>query len=93
MQVKARSRLSPQLEKCCLLVNASESYARTAANVEELTGIKISHSSQQRLVQKQEFPEVVMTESVEEMSLDGGKVRLRTEKGKHSEMLVVLYVV
>ena len=85
LQVKARSRLSPQLEKCCLLVSASESYARTAANVEELTGIKISHSSQQRLVQKQEFPEVVMTESVEEMSIDGGKVRLRTEKGKHSE--------
>jgi hypothetical protein len=85
LQVKARSRLSPQLEKCCLLVSASESYARTAVNVEELTGVKISHSSQQRLVQKQEFPEVTMTESVEEMSLDGGKVRLRTEKGKRSE--------
>jgi hypothetical protein len=85
LQIKARSRLSPQLEKCCLLVSASESYARTAANVEEFTGIRISHSSQQRLVQKQEFPEVVMTESVEEISLDGGKVRLRTDKGKRSE--------
>ncbi|WP_425218421.1 ISKra4 family transposase, partial [Tumidithrix helvetica] len=85
LQVKARSRLSPQLEKCCLLVSASESYARTAVNVEELTGIQISHSSQQRLVQKQEFPEMTMTKSVEEISLDGGKVRLRTEKGKKSE--------
>lgn len=85
LQVKARARLSPQLEKCCLLVSASESYARTAINVEELTGIKISHSSQQRLVQKQEFAEVTITETVEEVTLDGGKVRLRTEKGKHSE--------
>lgn len=67
------------------MVSASESYARTAANVEQLTGVKISHSSQQRLVQKQEFPEETITESVEEMSIDGGKVRLRTEKGKHSE--------
>jgi len=85
LQVKARARLSPQLEKCCLLVSASESYARTEVNVAELTGIRISHSSQQRLVQKQEFPEVTITETVEEMSLDGGKVRLRTEKGKPSE--------
>ena len=85
MQVKARARLSPQLEKCCLLVSASESYARTETNVAELTGIKISHSSQQRLVQKQEFPEMITTETVEEMSIDGGKVRLRTEKGKKCE--------
>ena len=85
MQVKARARLSPQLEKCCLLVSASESYARTAANVAELTGIKISHSSQQRLVQKQEFPEMTTTKTIEEMSLDGGKVRMRTEKGKKCE--------
>ena len=85
LQVKARARLSPQLEKCCLLVSASDSYARTAINVEELTGIKISHSSQQRLVQKQEFPEIIITETVEEVTLDGGKVRLRTEKGKSSE--------
>lgn len=82
LQVKARARLSPQLEKCCLLVSASESYAKTEANVAELTGIKISHSSQQRLVQKQEFPEPSIAETVEEMSIDGGKVRLRTEKGK-----------
>jgi hypothetical protein len=85
LQVKARTRLSPQLEKCCLLISASESYARTAINVEELTGIHISHSSQQRLVQRQEFPEMTVDEVVEEMSLDGGKVRLRTEKGKKSE--------
>jgi len=85
LQVKARARLSPQLEKCCLLVSASESYAKTEVNVAELTGIKISHSSQQRLVQKQEFPEPSITEIVEEMSIDGGKVRLRTEKGKKCE--------
>jgi hypothetical protein len=50
-----------------------------------LTGIEISHSSQQRYVQRYDFPEVVMSETVEEASLDGGKVRLRTDKGLKSE--------
>jgi hypothetical protein len=85
LQVKARTRLSPQLEKCCLLVSANESYARAEEDIKELTGIKISHSSQQRIVMRQEFLEVTVRETVEEMSLDGGKVRLRTEKGNRSE--------
>jgi hypothetical protein len=74
LQVKARVRLSPQLEKCCLLVSASESYAKTEANVAELTGIKISHSSQQRLVQKQEFPEPSITEISEIANRERQKV-------------------
>lgn len=50
-----------------------------------LTGITVSSSSQQRLVHRQTFAEPVVSESVEEMSVDGGKVRLRTEKGKPCE--------
>ena len=63
----------------------SESYERSSKNIQELTGIKVGHSTQQLLAQRYDYPEVELAEEVEEMSLDGGKVRLRTEKGKASE--------
>ena len=47
--------------------------------------MEVSHSSQQRYVQRHDFPEVVVSEPIEEVSLDGGKVRLRTAKGLTSE--------
>ncbi|OIP69264.1 MAG: hypothetical protein AUK48_14790 [Oscillatoriales cyanobacterium CG2_30_44_21] len=47
-------------------------------NVSPNVGIFLSKKA---VGQKQEFPEVTITETVEEMSLDGGKVRLRTAKG------------
>lgn len=73
------------MEKCCLLSSGNESYERAMKNVKELTGITVSHSTQQRLVQRYNFPKVELAETVEEMSLDGGKVRLRTAKGQKSE--------
>ncbi len=85
MKVKARTQISPHLEKCCLLISGNESYARTTKNVKDLTGITVSHSTQQRLVQRYDFPELLLTEPVEEMGLDGGKVRLRTGKGLECE--------
>jgi hypothetical protein len=85
LAVKAYSHWSPYLEKCCLLLSANESYARAAEDLEVLTGIAVSHSTQQRLVHRQTFdlPQGVAT--VEEMSIDGGKVRLRTPQGEPSE--------
>lgn len=50
-----------------------------------LTGIAVSHSTQQRLVHRQEFEVPTSEQSIQEMSIDGGKVRLRTPKGKPSE--------
>ena len=49
-----------------------------------MTGIAVSHSTQQRLVHRYAFEELPSNPevAVEEMSLDGGKVRLRTAKGK-----------
>jgi hypothetical protein len=49
-----------------------------------LTGIAVSHSTQQRLVHRYAFEELPSNPEVEveEMSIDGGKVRLRTAKGK-----------
>ena len=84
-QVKPYSRWSPAFERCCLLLSGDKSYQRAAAEVETLTGLKMSHSTHQRLVQRQEFPELEASEPVEEMSLDGGKVRLRTPKGEASQ--------
>lgn len=85
LELKAYTRWSPYLEQCCLLVSANESYERAAEDIEVLTGVKVSHSSQQRLVHRQTFELPPVEEAIEEMSVDGGKVRLRTPQGQPSE--------
>jgi hypothetical protein len=80
--VKSHTQISPYLEACCLKVSASVSYERAATEVEYLTGIKVSKSSQQRLIHRQEF-ELPQTESqVEELSVEGGNIRIRTAEGE-----------
>ena len=54
--VASRTRLSPLLEKCCLRLSANESYQSAEAEIEALTGVKVSHSTQQRRVIQQEMP-------------------------------------
>ena len=83
--LKARSQWSPYLERCCLLVSANESYQRAAEDIAILTGIRVSSSTQQRLVHRQEWASPEIDGGVKEMSLDGGKVRLRTPLGESSE--------
>lgn len=58
--VKNRTQWSPHLERCCLLVSANESYQRAEEDIRVLTGIEVSHSTQQRMVHRQEFelPEI-----------------------------------
>jgi hypothetical protein len=80
--VKPHTQISGHLEKCCLLLSANESYERAEQDIEVLTGIRISRSTQQRLVHRHEFPQAIVRERVEELSIDGGKVRLRAPKGK-----------
>lgn len=82
MGIRSHSHVSPQLEKCCLLLSANSSYVRASEDIEILTGIKVSHSTQQRLVHQVTIPEEVVTEYIEEMSIDGGKVRIRTPEGE-----------
>jgi len=67
------------MEKCCLLISANESYQRAEKDWEKFTGIKISHSTLQRLVNRQEFELPISKQGVQEITLDGGKVRLRNE--------------
>lgn len=85
LDVKAYTQWSPYLEKCCLLLSANASYARASEDIQVLTGMAISHSTQQRLVHRQTFDLPQAAQAVEEMSVDGGKVRLRTPKGQPSE--------
>jgi len=42
-----------------------------------LTGVKVGHSTQHRLVQRQEFELPSSKQAISEVSIDGGKVRLR----------------
>lgn len=74
----AYQRLSPMLEKCCLRLSANESYQKAESEVEALMGVKVNHSTFQRLVQRSavEFP--TARQKVSQVSVDGGKVRVRT---------------
>jgi hypothetical protein len=85
LELRAYTQWSPYLEKCCLLLSANESYERAAEDIQVLTGVGVSHSTQQRLVHRQTFDLPQVTQAVEEMSVDGGKVRLRTPLGEHCE--------
>jgi hypothetical protein len=75
-------QISPYLELCCLRVSANVSYANAQADVAMLTGIKVSAKTQQRLVQRYDFPQPTVTTDVSEVCVDGGKVRLRTPLGE-----------
>jgi hypothetical protein len=76
--LKPYSQLSPLFEKNCLLLSGNESFQDSEKDIEALTGIKVSHSTLQRLVQRQEYPEPQALQGVSEVSIDGGKVRLRS---------------
>lgn len=75
--MKPRSRLSPLLQKCCLRLSANESYQNAEIEIEALTGVKVGHSTQQKLVLEQDFQLPQAKQAIAEVSVDGGKVRLR----------------
>ena len=50
-----------------------------------MTGIKISHSTQHRLVNKYQLAEPTITTRASSLSVDGGSVRIRTPLGHKSE--------
>ena len=67
------------MEKCSLLISANESYERGEKDLEKFTGISVSHSTLQRLVHSQEIELPTSKQGAQEITLDGGKVRLRNE--------------
>ena len=66
------------MTECCLRASANVSYDNAAKDVARYTGIMVSAKTQQRLVHSHHFPEISCAEKVSEISVDGGKVRLRT---------------
>jgi hypothetical protein len=71
------------MEKCALIISANESYQKGEKDLETFTGIHVAHSTLHRLVKSQEFEFPTSKQGVQEITLDGGKVRLRNEyKGK-----------
>ena len=82
LKIKPQTQMSPMLENNCLLLSGDESYEKAEKKIKKLTGIAVSHSTQQRLVHRYEFEELKIDKEVEEISIDGGKVRLRTAKGE-----------
>ncbi|MBO1351397.1 MAG: hypothetical protein EBE86_030350 [Hormoscilla sp. GUM202] len=85
LQVKPGTRWSPYMEKCCWVVSANASYQRAEQDIAMLTGVSISHSTLQRLVQREDWSEVEIAEPIQELCLDGGMIRLRTEEGQPGE--------
>ena len=67
------------MEKCWILISANESYQMAEKDLEIFTGVKVSHSTLQRLVKRQEFELPTSKQGVQEITLDGGKVRLRND--------------
>jgi hypothetical protein len=75
--VKHHSRMSGGLENACLRLSANESFQDAEADIAALSGIAVSHSTQQRLVGRQSFEFPESKQGVNELSIDGGKVCLR----------------
>lgn len=75
--VKAYSRISGGLEKASLRLSANESFQDAEDDIAALTGMQVGHSTQQRLVGRQSFECAEAKQGVSEVSIDGGKVRLR----------------
>jgi hypothetical protein len=65
-----------------LLVSANESYEHSAQDIPVLTGMAVPRGTQQRLVHRQDFALPTVENPVTELSIDGGKVRLRTPLGE-----------
>jgi hypothetical protein len=68
-----------------LLLAANESFARAEEDIKMMTGMAVSRSSQQRLVQRYKIEISEASGKIETLSIDGGKVRLRTPLGDKSE--------
>jgi hypothetical protein len=85
LKLKKGTRISPHLEKCCLLLVGNESFMNAEQDIEILTGIKIPHSTQHRLINNFQLPEPKIRKQATSLSVDGGSVRLRTPLGQKSE--------
>lgn len=85
LKVGSHRQLSPHLENCCLRLSATVSYEQAERDLAYLTGIRVPAKTQHRLVHRQIFDLPDIEPSIEELSVDGGKVKLRTPLGEACE--------
>ena len=78
--IRSKTQISPGLEKCCLRLCAKSSYEQAENDLKTLMGISVGGSSLHRLVQKVELPAGQGERKVSALSVDGGKIRLRSEE-------------
>ncbi len=78
-------QLSPHLANCCLRLSATVSYEQAERDIAYLTGIRVPAKTQQRLVHRQTFELPEIEQAIAQLSVDGGKVRLRTPVGEECE--------
>ncbi|MGI0483543.1 ISKra4 family transposase [Geminocystis sp. CENA526] len=83
--IEPYKRHSPLLEKCTLVLSANESYQNAQEDMFLLTGIKIGHSTIHRQVQQIDNILPDMKQSLSEVAIDGGTIRLRGEQGEKSQ--------
>ncbi len=72
---------------CCLRVSANVSYEHTEKDVELFTGMRVPAKTQQRLVHRQTFGLPSSEQPIQEVSADGGKIRIRTSLGQECRWL------
>jgi hypothetical protein len=85
LQVQSQGDLERYLENCCLRLSGTLSYEQAEQDLAYLTGIRVSAKTQQRLVHRQTFDLPAIEQPIEELSVDGGKVRVRTPLGEPCE--------
>lgn len=76
-----KTPISPGLEKCCLRACAKTSYEQAAEDIEQMMEISVGHSTLHRMVARVELPVSQANCVSEGMSVDGGKICLRTAEG------------
>ena len=62
------------------MASAKSSYQEAERDIELMMGMRVGHSNLHRLVQRSEIPEGQSQKNIESLSVDGGKVRLRTKE-------------
>lgn len=82
LSVPPYSQLSTHLQNCCLILSANVSYQRATQDLKYITSIQVSATTQQRLVHRCHFCNPEIKTELKEVSVDGGKVRLRTKLGE-----------
>jgi len=85
LEVLPNRQISPHLENCCLRLSATVSYEQAERDVAYLTGVRVPAKTQQRIVHRQRFELPGGEQPIEELSVDGGKVRVRKSLGQGCE--------